>query len=67
MRTRMLAAMLLFLTLAMAACEQANQSADEAARELTGSNMTQQGKAVRQHMHEIERQQQQRFKQLQRQ
>jgi len=48
----------------LGACEQAKEEGDEAARELTGSNMIQQGNAMKQQIKVIEQQQQERLKQL---
>jgi len=48
----------------LGACEQAKEAGDETARELTGSNMIQQGNAMKQQIKGIEQQQQERLKQL---
>jgi len=48
----------------LAACEQVKEAGDETAQELTGSNMIQQGNAMKQQIKGIEQQQQERLKQL---
>ncbi|MBN4061288.1 hypothetical protein JYT58_00040 [bacterium AH-315-G11] len=48
----------------LAACEQTKEAGDEAARELTGSNMIQQGNAMKQQIKGIEQQQHERLKML---
>jgi len=48
----------------LAACEQAKEAGDETARELTGSNMIEQGNAMKQQIKAIEQQQKQNLKQL---
>jgi|UPI00035FE2FF hypothetical protein len=48
----------------LAACEQAKEAGDETARELTGSNMIEQGNAMKQQIKGIEQQQKQNLQQL---
>lgn len=45
---------LLVIVCTFAGCEQANDSADKAARDLTGSNMVQQEKAMKEKLKDIE-------------
>ena len=52
------------MTFLLVGCDDAMEAGDETAREVTGSNMIQQGKQVEQKLHEIERQQQQHMEQL---
>lgn len=47
-----------------AGCDQANDSADKAARDLTGSNMVQQEKAMKEKLKAVEDAQKQRMKEL---
>lgn len=56
--------MILFIPMLLAACEETVESGHETAREITGSNMIDQGKKVQQQLHDIDQQQQERFKQL---
>lgn len=48
-------------------CDNAKEAGDETAREITGANMIEQGRDVQQKLHAIDRQQQQRFEQLEQQ
>ncbi len=50
--------------LMLSGCNEAKEAGDETAREITGANMIEQGRAVQQQLHDIDRQQQQRFEQL---
>lgn len=54
----------LFMPLLLAACEQTKEAGDETARELTGSNMIEQGNAMKAKIKGIEAQQQQRYEQV---
>ncbi len=45
-------------------CDDAKQAGDETAREITGANMIERGRQTQQQLHDIDRQQQERFKQL---
>ena len=54
----------LLIPLLLTACEQAEESGHEAVRDITGSHLIQQGKQVQQQLHDIDQQQQGRFKQL---
>ncbi|NOR72654.1 MAG: hypothetical protein GQ467_02090 [Mariprofundaceae bacterium] len=56
--------LILSLPLLLAACEQAREAGDETAREITGGNMIEQGRQTQQQLHDIDQQQQERFKQL---
>lgn len=56
--------LMLSISLLLIACEQAKEAGDETAREITGSNMIQQGKQVQKQLDDINRQQQQRLEQL---
>ena len=58
---------LLFLSAAMlliAGCDDAKEAGDETAREITGGNLIKQGRQTQQQLHDIDQQQQERFKQL---
>ncbi|MDX8403140.1 MAG: hypothetical protein R8K54_01875, partial [Mariprofundaceae bacterium] len=55
---------ILSMALRLTACEQAQETGNETAREITGSNMIKQGKQVQQQLHNIDQQQQERYKQL---
>ncbi len=48
----------------LSACEQASNSADSAARDLTGSHMVQQEKIIKNKLNAISRQQQQRMRDM---
>jgi len=48
----------------LTACEQAKEAGDETARELTGSNLIQQGNAMKQQIKGVEQRQQERLRQL---
>lgn len=52
---------LLIIVCTFAGCEQANDSADKAARDLTGSNMVQQEKAMKEKLNAIEEAQKKRL------
>ncbi|MDX8407564.1 MAG: hypothetical protein R8L58_04180 [Mariprofundaceae bacterium] len=52
------------LMLGLAACEQASDSADSAARDLTGSHMVQQEKIIKNKLDMINRQQKQRMQDM---
>jgi len=54
----------LLIPLLLSACEQAGESGHEAAREITGSNLIQQGKQVQQQLHDIDQQQKEHYKEL---
>ena len=54
----------LLIPLLLTACEEAKEPGHETAREITGSNLIQQGKQVQQQLHDIDQQQQERFKEL---
>ena len=56
--------LILSLSLLLAACEQTKETGDETAREITGANMIEQGRQTQQQLHDIDRQQKERFKQL---
>ena len=58
--------LLIILTIPMllAACEETVESGHETAKEITGSNMINQGKQVQQQLHDIDQQQQERYQQL---
>jgi membrane protein involved in colicin uptake len=53
---------ILFVALLLTGCEEAKEAGDKTAREITGANMVEQGRAVEQQLHDIDRQQQQRLK-----
>ncbi len=48
----------------IAGCDDAKKAGDETAREITGSNLIKQGRQTQQQLHDIDQQQQERFKQL---
>jgi len=52
------------LMMGLSACDQARDSADSAARDLTGSNMVQQEKAIKDKLGAINQQQKQRMQNL---
>jgi hypothetical protein len=52
------------LLLALTACDDAKKAGDDTARELTGSNMVQQEKKMKQQLNAIEQQQAERMKQI---
>ena len=56
--------LILFTAMLFTACEEAKESGHETAREITASNLMNQGKQVQQQLHDIDQQQQERFKQL---
>ena len=55
------------MTFLLVGCDDAMEAGDDTARELTGTNMVEQGRAVQQQLHDIDRQQQQRLKELEQQ
>ncbi len=57
----------IFLSFFLSACEQAKNSADHTARELTGSNMVQQKKAMENKLNAINEQQKERLHDLEQQ
>lgn len=56
--------LILSIPLLIAGCDDAKKAGDETAREITGANMIEQGRQTQQQLHDIDRQQQERFKQL---
>jgi hypothetical protein len=50
--------------LLIAGCDDAKKAGDDTAREITGSNLIKQGRQTQQQLHDIDQQQQERFKQL---
>lgn len=48
----------------LAACDEAKETGDKTAREITGANTIEQGRKAQQRIKEIDQQQQQRFEQL---
>jgi PBP1b-binding outer membrane lipoprotein LpoB len=50
--------------LLIAGCDDVKKAGDETAREITGSNLIKQGRQTQQQLHDIDQQQQERFKQL---
>jgi hypothetical protein len=55
---------ILSIPLLFTACEQAKEAGDETTREITGSNLIEQGRQTQQQLQDIDQQQQERFKQL---
>ena len=56
--------MILTIPMLLAGCEETVESGHETAKEITGSNMINQGKQVQQQLRDIDRQQQERYRQL---
>ena len=56
--------LIMTMLLILAGCEQAQEAGDDAARELTGSNMLQQKKAVERQLQSIEHHQADRLKEI---
>jgi len=55
---------ILSMPLMFAGCDDVKKAGDETAREITGANMIDQGRAAQQQLKAIDQQQQERFKQL---
>ena len=55
---------ILSMPLLFTACEQSRDAGDETVREISGSNMMQQGRQMQQQLHGINEQQKERYEQL---